>query len=169
MEIWDAYYKDGTKAGIELVRGEPIPDGLYHLACDVLVRHTDGDYLLMKRAADKDMFPGMYEATAGGSALKGESAAECIKRELSEETGIVSDSFTEIAFYCFTERNTLFYCYLCKTDCDKTSVVFQKGETEGYKWVSEDEFIGFVNSDEMIPTQKRRYYNYFKKLGYIKE
>ena len=25
MEIWDAYYPDGTLAGRDLVRGEPIP------------------------------------------------------------------------------------------------------------------------------------------------
>ncbi len=169
MEIWDAYFENGEKAGCDLVRGEPIPEGLYHLACDVLVRHIDGDYLLMKRASDKDMFPGMYEATAGGSAIKGENAIDCIKRELTEETGIVSENFTEIAYFCFPERNTLFYCFLCETDCDKSSIVFQKGETEAYKWVTEDEFTDFVNSDRMIPTQKRRYCNYFRKLGYIKE
>ena len=42
MEIWDAYLRDGTKAGVDLVRGEPIPEGLYHLVSDVLVRHRDG-------------------------------------------------------------------------------------------------------------------------------
>lgn len=167
MEIWDAYYKDGIKAGIDLVRGEPIPRGLYHLACDVLVRHTDGDYLLMKRSSSKDMFPGMYEATSGGSALKGEDSISCIKRELFEETGITAGEFYEIAHYCFPDRNTLFYCYLCITDCDKSSIVFQEGETEGYKWLSEAEFISFVNSDEMIPTQKKRYLQFLKNMRYI--
>lgn len=89
MEIWDGYYKDGTLANIDLVRGKPIPDGLYHLVCEVLVRHTDGDYLLMQRDLKKDIYPGFYEATAGGSALKGENKLDCIKRELFEETGIV--------------------------------------------------------------------------------
>ena len=43
MEIWDAYYRDGTLAGVDLIRVEDVPDGLYHLICEVLVRHTDGD------------------------------------------------------------------------------------------------------------------------------
>ena len=169
MEIWDAYYADGTKAGADLIRGEKIPDGLYHIACDVLVRHTDGDYLLMKRAADKDIFPGMYEATAGGSALKGEAPEVCIKRELLEETGIMCDKFIRIAHFCFSERNTLFYCYMCETDCDKASVICQQGETDDYIWVSEEDFIRFVNSDEIIPTQKRRYNDFFKSKGYIRK
>ena len=78
MELWDAYDRDEKRTGGELVRGEPIPDGLYHLVCEVLVRHADGDYLLMKRARSKKGYPGLYEATAGGSALKGEAPIDCI-------------------------------------------------------------------------------------------
>ena len=86
MEIWDGYNIDGSLAGVDLVRGEKIPDGLYHLVCEVLVQHTDGDFLLMKRDLNKPVNPGKYEATAGGSALKGENGLTCIKRELYEET-----------------------------------------------------------------------------------
>ena len=49
MEIWDGYWEDGSLANIDLVRGEPIPNGIYHMVCEILVRHTDGDYLLMQR------------------------------------------------------------------------------------------------------------------------
>ena len=43
MEIWDAYLADGTPAHQQLIRGQSIPEGLYHLSCDILVRHRDGD------------------------------------------------------------------------------------------------------------------------------
>ena len=56
QEIWDLYCPDGTPAGREMVRGESIPAGLCHLVCEVLVRHTDGDYLLMRRSLTKDLF-----------------------------------------------------------------------------------------------------------------
>lgn len=70
MELWDAYLADGTPAGRDLVRGEPIPEGLRHLVSEVLVRHADGDFLLMQRAFTKPSYPGLYEATAGGACLK---------------------------------------------------------------------------------------------------
>lgn len=89
MEFWDGYFRDGTRANIDLIRGDVLPDGLYHLVCEVLVQHKDGDYLLMKRDLSKRNYGGYYEATAGGSALKGEDKMACIKRELLEETGIV--------------------------------------------------------------------------------
>ena len=44
-------------------------------------------------------YGGYYEATAGGSALKGEDKISCARRELLEETGILSDDFVEIGQY----------------------------------------------------------------------
>ena len=91
MEVWDAYDAHLNKIdNMTLVRGEKIPDGVYHLVCDVLVKHVDGTYLLMQRDFIKH-YGGMWEATAGGSALRGETPFECAKRELREETGIVAD------------------------------------------------------------------------------
>jgi hypothetical protein len=58
--------------------------------------------------------------------------------------------------------------FLCVTSIDKDAVTLQDGETVGYKWITEEEFIAFVNSGKMIPTQRERYTEYFKKLGYIK-
>ena len=165
MEIWDAYLKDGTKAGVDLIRGEPIPNGLHHLVSEILVRHIDGDYLLMQRDPKKENFGGMFEATAGGSALKGEDKLTCAKRELLEETGITALSFEELSSY--TSHNTIYYNFLAITGCDKSAVKLQEGETVSFKWINEQDFIKFVNSDEMIDAQRKRYYSYLTKMGYI--
>ncbi len=165
MEIWDAYFKDGSLANVDLIRGEPIPEGLHHLVCEILVRHTDGDYLVMQRDFTKPNFGGYFEATAGGSALKGEDKITCAKRELLEETGITADFLEEIG--TFRSHNTIYVQFLCVTDYDKASVSLQEGETVSYRWLTEKEFIAFVNSDELIPVHKVRYADYFQKLGYV--
>ena len=165
MEVWDGYFEDGTLAGQYLIRGEKIPKGLYHLVCDILVRHIDGDYLLMQRDFCKSNYGGYFEATAGGSVLKGEDIWECARRELLEETGIASDSFQLIGSY--TSCDTIYYSFLCVTGCEKTSITLQEGETVSYKWVSEKEFIKFINSSDIISIQKERYSDYFRKMRYI--
>lgn len=167
MEIWDGYNPDGTLAGIDLVRGEPIPEGIYFMTVEILVRHTDGDYLLMQRDHTKPAFPGYLEATAGGAAQKGEDPMSAALRELREETGIVTDHLEPIAHMLYEKHRMLNYQYLCTTDCKKDSVTLQEGETVGYEWVSEKDFIAFINSGNMIPTQRERYDPYFKKLGYV--
>ena len=166
MEVWDAYFADGSLADIELFRGGAIPEGLYHLVSDILVRHVDGDYLLMQRDYKKPNFGGYFDASAGGSALKGEDEVACAERELYEETGILAETLERVGRY--TSANTIYYQFLCTTDCDKSSISLKKGETISYKWVSEKAFIEFIDSDKMIPPKRVRYYEYFKRMGYIK-
>ncbi|MBQ5973083.1 MAG: NUDIX domain-containing protein [Oscillospiraceae bacterium] len=157
MELWDAYRRDGTPAGTELVRGEPIPEGLYHIVCEALIRHADGDYLLMRRDPRKDLFPGWTESSAGGSALKGETAEDCIRREIREETGITSLlRLDEEARFIFDDGRCFFYVFLAVTDCDKSAVTLQPGETVGFRWVDRAAFSRFAASGEMIPPQRAR-------------
>ena len=142
VEIWDAYDADWNRIeGKTLVRGRPIPEGIFHLVADVLVRHTDGSYLLMRRDPGKK-YGGMWEATAGGAALKGETPAECAERELREETGIVASGLREVGRITSPEHRTLFAEFLCVTDWDKDSVTLQRGETVDYRWVSREELAG---------------------------
>ena len=93
MEIWDAYYEDETLAGVDLIRDEDIPKGLYHGVAEIFVIHEDGSVLLMQRDWNKKGYPGFWESGAGGSILKGESFLEGAKRELLEETGYISEDW----------------------------------------------------------------------------
>lgn len=98
-EIWDCYDKNfNLVEGKVLVRGQEtsFSEDEYHLVCDIAVKHTDGTFLLMQRDFRKEGYPGKWEFTAGGSALKGESPLECARRELFEETGLVADELKEI-------------------------------------------------------------------------
>lgn len=134
-ELWDAYDADGHKLpDLRLVRGQSLPDGVFHLVCEVVVRHADGSYLLMQRAATKPG-GGLWELTAGGSALQGEDAAACAARELREETGLVADSLREIRQMAYPQRHTRYATYLCLTACPKDAVTLQPGETAAFRWV----------------------------------
>ena len=145
MELWDAYDSRGVKIeGRTLIRGEPISEGMYHLVCDVLVKHADGSYLIMQRERRKS-YGGMWEATAGGSALQGESSLTCAKRELLEETGIKADELTEVGRV--VHDGTIYVEFCCVTDCPKDSIVLQEGETIAYRWVSLKELWGMKASE----------------------
>jgi 8-oxo-dGTP diphosphatase len=156
MEIWDAYYRDGTKAGIDLVRDEVIPDELYHLVCEIIVKHIDDTYLLMQRDFQKKGWPGMYEASAGGSALKGETPIQGALRELQEETGVVASELTQLYRTVSEWQHSIYYGYLCLTDCKKDSITLQKGETIAYKWVNAKELLEIINSEEYVDTYRER-------------
>jgi 8-oxo-dGTP diphosphatase len=165
MEIWDAYKQDGILAGCDLIRGEAIPEGLFHLVSEIIVKHEDGMYLLMQRDLKKPNFPGLYEATAGGSALKGEEPYDAAVRELKEETGIEAKKLKQI--YKCTSKDTIYYGYLCETDCDKESITLQEGETISYLWLTKEEFLKFIESDKYIQSYKDRMREYLDSIMII--
>lgn len=168
MELWDLYDINDNLTGEiwERIPGnfKKIPEGRFHMVCDILVKHTDGTYLLTQRDLNKDVYPGYWEATAGGSALKGESPLECAKRELFEETGIKSDDFTLISHTRRENSHSMFYSYLAVTDCDKDSIVLQEGETIDYKWVDEKGLLEYADSENAIKSHNLRYEDFFEKL-----
>lgn len=146
-EIWDAYDKEFNRIeDVKLIRGEVVPAGMYHLVCDIIVKHVDGTYLLMQRAYEKHC-GGMWELTAGGSALEGETPFECAVRELKEETGIVSCDLQELGRLVHDGHRSLYVEYLCITDWDKNAVSLQKGETIDYKWVDKNVLLEMGEND----------------------
>ena len=167
MELWDAYTRNGVKTGGVLVRGQRMWPGIYHLVCEVLVRHTDGSYLCMIRSREKPNYPLYPECTAGGSALLGEDPLDCIRRELREETGIVWEDFQLVARTVREKDSALFYSFVCTVDWPKDRITLQAGETEDFKWISEEEFVKLIHSGRMIPEQMERMGDYYRKLGYL--
>lgn len=155
-ELWDAYNADFQKIGEKtLVRGEPVPEGLCHLVCDILVRHADGTYLLMKRDLRK-VYGGLWEATAGGSALAGETPLECALRELREETGIAAASLTEVGRVSAPDERAVYVEFLCETDWDKGAVTLQEGETVDFRWVSRDELLD-MKRDKLVTERMQQF------------
>ena len=158
MELWDAYDAQFNKIeGRTLVRGEEgrIPAGVFHLVCDVIVRHADGTWLLMQRDPRKP-WGGMWEATAGGSAMMGETPLECAARELREETGITSESLTEVGQMVVPESRAIYVEFLCVTNWEKENVTLQEGETVDFKWVSRDELLS-MKKDELVTERMHQF------------
>ena len=158
MEKWDAYDAQFNKIdGVTLVRGEKIADGMFHLVCDILVKHVDGTYLLMQRDLRKS-HGGMWEATAGGSALAGETPVVCARRELREETGIIASELTEVGRVVSNDTRSIYVEFLCVTDWKKNEIALQEGETMAYKWVSQSELLA-MKRDQLVTERMQEFFD----------
>ena len=164
MELWDAYDRDGLKVEGTLVRGEPVPEGVYHMVCCVLVRHVDGDFLLMRRAPEKENYPNIWEIGAGGSVLQGETAEAGIRRELREETGIDRGEFRHICRNWDHRERYLYEGFYCVTDYPKDQIKLQAGETSDYKWLSLPEFLEFFYSEDCLERMRNRLKDFVDSL-----
>lgn len=54
-------------------KGDKLPPGHFHIIVETLVKHSDGTYLVMQRDYSKKEYPGLYEGSAGGSLISGET------------------------------------------------------------------------------------------------
>ena len=70
---------------------------LLHRGTGVLCRNSAGDVYVHRRSATKDVFPGLYDAFAGGMVASGESYEQAARRELAEELGIVGAELRQLA------------------------------------------------------------------------
>jgi isopentenyldiphosphate isomerase len=69
-----------------------------HRTAHVVVFSPEGDILLQKRAADKDIQPGKWDTAVGGHLAVGESYLQAARREMQEEIGLPADQPLELLF-----------------------------------------------------------------------
>jgi isopentenyldiphosphate isomerase len=70
-------------------RSEVRRRNLLHRGAGVLCRNSAGEVYVHRRTESKDVFPGLYDAFAGGMVASGESYEQAASRELAEELGVV--------------------------------------------------------------------------------
>ena len=166
MEIWDLYDEEGRRTGEtwERSRMKEIPEGRYHLVCDILIRHRDGTFLLTLRDSRKEAFPGCWEASAGGAAQAGETPEEAARREMREETGLEAEKLELIGITRNPKTRSTVYAYLVVVDCPKDAIRLQEGETVDYQWTEAEAFLGLIPKEPVLQKQYPRYKRYLDQL-----
>ena len=151
-ELWDAYDKDGNKLGFDLVRGEPIPEGVYNLVVQVFAVSADGRVLITQRDPRKPH--GLKWEVTGGAATKGDTPRGAAVRELREETGIAAaeDDLLQ-AFAVITNRSHHYgFSLVLPQPCE---ITLQEGETVDSRWLPYDEFLAFTETAEYVGPKGR--------------
>ena len=158
MELWDLYDENRVPLGRTHPRGEPVPEGTYHLAVIVVILNPRGEVLLTRRAKEKAVCPGWWENT-GGAALAGETSLQAILRELREETGLAArpEEFTLLLREdCRTDAH--FDIYALSWDGDAEDIRFQPGETDAARWVPLEAWRQVAGTEgPLCPAQRQAY------------
>lgn len=96
-ELLEVYDAEGNPTGRAKPRAAIHRDGDWHLAIFCWIVTRDGRVLLQRRAAEKDVWPGRYDASAAGHVRFGEGLAGAL-REIEEELGVTPPPLGELDY-----------------------------------------------------------------------
>ena len=168
-EKWDAYDRFRRKLGYEIVRGDPIPEGVRHLVVHMIYYNSKGEILLQRRSDYKDLAPGVWAFT-GGSALAGEdSRAACI-RETTEEMGFEPDMSTAELIMSYSRKDSFTDVYLIKTNIEINELVLQPDEVAEARWLNRADFENLLaeNGKFWDYSYLKSVYKYLIEAEYLK-
>jgi len=130
-------------------RGEPKPEGTYHLVVRAWVINSKGECLITRRCLSKLGSPGMWE-TPAGSANAGEDSCTAAIRELQEEAGIVVKPETGTMFHTERTNRAFWDNWLFRHEFNLADVVLQEGETMDARAVTLDEIESMIQNGEFV-------------------
>lgn len=155
LELLDERDQDGRPTGKVQARMIMHRSGMAHGTAHVWLIRPNGkggyEFLLQKRSAGKDSFPGCYDISSAGHVPAGDDYLESALRELKEELGIeaeaedleyigLHDGYDEAEFYGKPFRNhEISRVYLYRKPVDMDSLKLQASEIESVMWMDYEE------------------------------
>ena len=153
MELWDLYTKDREKLEETMQRGAPHPVGKYRLVVHIAIFNSRGQMLIQQRQADKFGWPNMWDISASGSVITGETTSMAAERELGEELGLSVSFADRRPALTVHFPDGLGDVFVLEQDIDLSTVVLQEEEVQAVRWADEAEILDMIENDTFIPYQ----------------
>lgn len=146
-EVFDLVDRDDRVIG-RVRRGEAHGNpALVHRSVQVLLFDGAGRVLLQRRSRTKDLYPGVYCASASGHVHSGDDYATTATRELREELGVeVPLRFVERQLIASPYETEMTALYLGRCD---GPFAFHPGETDGGRFFTLAEIAALRAHDDL--------------------
>lgn len=154
MENWDLYTYDRRLTGKTVTRGQPIPEGYYYMSIHVCIFNSRGQLLIQKRTESKRAWPGVWDLTAGGGSVSGDTSAMAIKRELREELGLDISFEGQRPFLTVHFEKGFDDIYVLEREVDTNTLTLQEEEVSAVRWANLAEILEMIDSGAFVPYHK---------------
>lgn len=155
MEKFDVYDDDRLPLNKSLVRGQDkCGENENRMVVHICVFNSKNEMLIQQRQPHKHPYPNLWDVSAGGSCMTGETSKEGARRELMEELGIDYDFSNQRAHLTVNFEHGFNDFYLIECNVDADDVHMQEEEVQGVKWASEQEILARIDNGTFIPYHK---------------
>ncbi|SMC98714.1 NUDIX hydrolase [Lentzea albidocapillata] len=136
-------YDEAANVVGEVTRERMRAENLWHGCATIVVLSLNGERVYVHRRTDiKDIFPGLYDCTAGGVIDAGETPGEAAVRELREELG-AETPLTFLFQTTYVDEWTRYHAWIYETRSDGP-FTHQPEEVAWGGWMSLDELRGRI-------------------------
>ena len=148
-ELRDLYDINSNKTNKTYRKGDLIPEGYYPMVVMVVIRNSNGDFLMQKRVESK----GGDWGVTGGHPKSGETPIEGIITEVKEELGLDFSKENFIEYDSGCDGKDCYKMYFVTKDININDITIQQEELSEVRWFTMDELKGMVNSGELNEDQ----------------
>ena len=151
MEAWDLYTKDRVKTGQTMLRGDPVPEGHFHLQVHVCIFNEQGEMLIQQRQSTKRWYAGLWDYSVGGSAVAGDTSLAAAERETLEELGL------QVSLAGLKPAVTRWYgamiddYYILPLNAALSDLHLQKEEVQAVRWASREDILTLLAQGQFCP------------------
>ena len=164
MELWDLYTKDREKLGETMERGAEHPQGKYRLVVHMALFNSRGQMLIQQRQSTKFGWPNLWDISASGSVISGETTCMAAERELGEELGLSIPFENRRPALTVHFPDGLGDVFVIEQDINISTLILQEEEVQAVRWADEEEILDMIENDTFIPYQP----NFISLLFYLR-
>ena len=151
MEAWDLYTQDRVKTGQTMLRGDPVPEGLFHLQVHVCIFNEQGEMLIQQRQSTKRWYAGLWDYSVGGSAVAGDTSLAAAERETLEELGLrVSLAGRKPAVTRWYGSMIDDY-YILPLNVALSDLHLQREEVQAVRWAGREDILALLAEGQFCP------------------
>lgn len=151
MELVDLYDENRLPLGKTAERGGPKGPGELRLVVHVCVFDRRGRLLIQQRAAEKFIFPNLWDVSVGGGVDAGETSRQGAEREIREELGVSLDLSGLRPSVTVNFDGGFDDFYILTKDLSPEDLTLQEEEVQAVRWASLEEILAMLGQGTFIP------------------
>lgn len=148
-ELRDLYDANSVKTDKTYRKGDIIPEGYYPMVVMVVIKNSNGDFLMQKRVKEK----GGDWGVTGGHPKAGETPLEGIITEVKEELGLDFSQENFIEYDSGCDGKDCYKMYFVNKDVELEDIIIQEDELSEVRWFSMTELKHMVETKELNENQ----------------
>ena len=151
MEAWDLYTQDRVKTGQTMLRGDPVPEGLFHLQVHVCIFNEQGEMLIQQRQTTKRWYAGLWDYSVGGSAVAGDTSLAAAERETGVELGLRVSLAGRKPAVTRWYGSIIDDYYILPLNVVLSDLHLQREEVQAVRWAGREDILALLAEGQFCP------------------